>query len=269
MFLNYLPGTRTGTLLKVLMNGYMSIKENISVQLVSLKRKFVYNLERFASWLLYRVLFRPGVFLPKRLIKFFCSWEICQRKKDIPVSREVWDSQYMAGRWDYMAQLRELNRYSVIIGYLQHLKIGGSILDVGCGEGNLLKRLCPEWYSKYLGIDISQVAIEKACQKVNEKSVFINDDAERYEPKEMFDVIIFNESLYYFYNPVKTVENYVSMLNADGIIIISTFSNSKRAMTILKKIKDIYFLLDETQTTNNSRTWLCSVLLKNGADRLL
>ena len=104
---------------------------------------------------------------------------------------------------------------------------------------------------------------------MNEKSVFINDDAERYEPKEMFDVIIFNESLYYFYNPVKTVENYVSMLNADGIIIISTFSNSKRAMTILKKIKDIYFLLDETQTTNNSRTWLCSVLLKNGANRLL
>src|ERR1039458_2921005 len=79
-----------------------------------------------------------------------------------------WESTYEGGKWDYLNQLKELAHYSVIIGYINYFKHNGAVLDVGGGEGILFDRMRSCSYSRYVGIDISQIAIGHASKKKTE-----------------------------------------------------------------------------------------------------
>src|ERR671915_311901 len=68
-------------------------------------------------------------------------WERRKGRGDIPVPEAQWDSEYAAGDWDYLSDLEQAARFSVIAGHIQVLKPGASILDVGCGKGTLRERL--------------------------------------------------------------------------------------------------------------------------------
>jgi 2-polyprenyl-3-methyl-5-hydroxy-6-metoxy-1,4-benzoquinol methylase len=160
-----------------------------------------------------------------------------------------------------MRDLDELPRYSIIAGYLQYLKPGGSVLDVGCGEGLLQQRLGLSGYSKYVGIDISETAINEASSRQDEKTSFICADAVTYTPNELFDVIVFNEALYYFDEPLKMVGKYIQYLNENGIFITCLYLNSERAASIWKRLKAVYNSLDEVKAANRSKSWIFNVFL--------
>jgi 2-polyprenyl-3-methyl-5-hydroxy-6-metoxy-1,4-benzoquinol methylase len=149
------------------------------------------------------------------------------------------DAEYKAGRWDYLANDDELSRFSVIVGYCQHLNKNVKILEIGCGEGLLKARLCSSTYSFFTGIDISEEAIKKALIKKDEKSDFVEVDAMRYSPKEKFDIIIFNECLIYFENPAALVSKYINHLNENGFIMVSIFYESIRSKKIWKVIEPL------------------------------
>src|ERR1700727_1926488 len=91
-------------------------------------------------------------------------------------SAQTWEAQYAAGRWDFLAQLSELARFSVLAGYICHLKPGGAVLDTGCGQGVLLRRLPRSSYSRYVGIDLSASAISVAQEHGNDCSTFLAAD---------------------------------------------------------------------------------------------
>jgi len=226
-----------------------------------------YILKREVADSIYHLLNAMGQRIPfiGKLASLFNSWEERQKRKrsEIPISGDAWDCQYSAGLWSYMEQLEQLARYSVIVGYLQYLKPGGSVLDIGCGEGVLLKKLSPHGYSRYMGIDISEVAIDKASRKQDEKTFFIRAEAENHIPTESFDAIVFNETLYYFDDPLDVIGKYVHALREYGILIISTFAASKRAVSVLKQVKAAYFLLDEVKTIHEPKFWICSVFVPN------
>ena len=95
---------------------------------------------------------------------------------------ETWEAQYAAGRWDFLAQLPELARFSILAGYIYHLKPGAAVLDTGCGQGALLGRLPGACYSRYVGIDLSGSAIAVAQKQQNERSTFLVADCEEYSP---------------------------------------------------------------------------------------
>jgi len=229
----------------------------------TLKSKFVRRIYRFLITVYYDILFGRRVPFAGKLAELVGSWEAQHNTGSIPQPREVWDYQYQGGKWNYMSEMDELARYSVIAGYLYHLKQGGAILDVGCGEGILLRRLGPTNYSKYVGIDLSQAAIDKASQWQNEQVQFLRADVESYTPTELFDVIVFNESLYYFQQPLGVVERYVQALKEGGIFVVSTYMSAKRAVSILERLKESYRLLDEVKTIHQdvscSKTFTCSV----------
>ncbi|HEY2662863.1 MAG TPA: hypothetical protein VGI47_00885 [Candidatus Binataceae bacterium] len=52
-----------------------------------------------------------------------------------------WEKEYASGQWSYMKGVDDLARYSLIVGYYDFFKAGGSILDLGCGEGILQQKL--------------------------------------------------------------------------------------------------------------------------------
>src|SRR3972149_11693837 len=79
--------------------------------------------------------------------------------RPIRVSNQFWEKRYKDGAWDRLRKSEELARYSLIVGYTHFFVKGGSILDVGCGEGILYEKLGKGYYSRYFGMDVSTVAI--------------------------------------------------------------------------------------------------------------
>ena len=98
------------------------------------------------------------------------------------------------------------------------------MLDIGCGDGILNERLAPQLYSHYLGIDLSEQAISRAKALYGDSNnEFLIANMEQFEPDRSFDVIVFNECLYYVSDPVGVVQKYEAYLKDQGIFIISMY----------------------------------------------
>ena len=227
-----------------------------------------FHMSQLIYFFYYRLVFGRSVLGEKKLSSLVHSLEKRQRKEDIPESKEVWDFQYLNKMWDYLSNNEEVSRYSVIIGYIQHFKPEGSILDIGCGMGILQERLSSFGYSRYVGIDISDTAIQRAHLKEDTKTVFINGDADSYSPLESFDIIIFNEILYCLDNPLEIFARYTNFLKENGIIITS-IQHTIRSTAVRRRIKKLYPTLVETKITNTYKdlTWFCNVFVPSKKTR--
>jgi 2-polyprenyl-3-methyl-5-hydroxy-6-metoxy-1,4-benzoquinol methylase len=162
-----------------------------------------------------------------------------------------WEREYASGRWSYLGGIDELAHYSVIVGYYAFLKPGGSVLDVGCGEGILQTRLSPHGYGRYLGIDFAAGAIDQLAERRDLATEFQVADAASFTTSQKFDAIIFNESLYYFRDPVSIVERYLDFLARDGIIIVS-MEVARNRVAIWNEIGTVLKAIDETTVFNGA-----------------
>jgi 2-polyprenyl-3-methyl-5-hydroxy-6-metoxy-1,4-benzoquinol methylase len=185
-----------------------------------------------------------------------------RRSDGLLQSAQTWEAQYAAGRWDFLAELSELARFSVLAGYICHLKPGGTVLDTGCGQGVLLRRLPSSGYSRYVGIDLSASAISVAQAQGNERATFLAADCEEYSPAEHFDVIVFNEVLCCLHDPLRTVERYARSLNPGGILLVSLCTAARGSGTILSRLKRAYATVDEVSVVHSGRkvSWVCTAL---------
>ena len=175
-------------------------------------------------------------------------------------SPQAWEAQYAAGKWDYLARLSELSRYSVLVGYICHLQPGGVVLDAGCGQGVLLSRLPDFAYSKYVGIDVSETAIMEARKLEKGPRDFLVTNCEGYDPGEPFDVIVFNEVLYCLRDPLAVVERYTRSLRADGVVLVSMCTAARGADAILERLLTEYLPVDQTRVTHGQTgiSWDCA-----------
>ena len=208
--------------------------------------------------LYYKLLFGRRFPFSERLAARVHAWEVATGRGDAPVGKDVWEEQYRRGYWELMRGLDELARYNVIAGYLQALKSGGSVLDVGSGEGLLADHLRPFGYRRYHGIDLSEAAIAQAAPRADERTTFTAADAETWVPQGTFDAVVFNECVYYFNDPVGSVRRYEPYLEPGGCFVVSTF-RSRRADVIAKRLKEVYPLLEETAITNRKGTWVIRI----------
>lgn len=153
-----------------------------------------------------------------------------------------WNKQYQKGKWDYLNNDTEEVRYIQIIDFIKKHGIENpTILDLGCGEGILNEKLSTYNYNHILGVDYSKVSIKNANNKNIPKSKFIVADLHDYEPKGMFDIIIFNEAFYYIHESVraKVLKVMLKHLKQDGILISSIYKEGTGCWE--------YFDIDELQ----------------------
>jgi len=172
-----------------------------------------------------------------------------------------WEKEYLRGQWTYMKGVQELARYSVIVGYYGFFKRQGTILDVGCGEGILQRKLADFGYHRYTGIDICANAITKAALHADSRTQFRRSDIEGFVPDQKFDTIIFNEVLYYFSDPAAIVRRLADALEPDGIMIASIWTNRldrRKSLQIWRLIGSIAEVIDST-TAANRETWTIKV----------
>jgi 2-polyprenyl-3-methyl-5-hydroxy-6-metoxy-1,4-benzoquinol methylase len=164
-------------------------------------------------------------------------------------SEASWRDEYASGEWDRLWDIGELGHYTVVAGYFGRMKPGGSVLDVACGEGILRKHLQTHGYSRYLGIDVTPEAIATASKSKDERTDFVVADATRFATDQRFDVIIFNECLYYFADPMAIVNRYCEFLEEDGIVIVSNF-NSLVNLGTIDSIRKTFDIDDEVSLIN-------------------
>jgi 2-polyprenyl-6-hydroxyphenyl methylase/3-demethylubiquinone-9 3-methyltransferase len=179
-------------------------------------------------------------------------------------SKETLETEYSSGTWDYLGGTTELARFSIVVGYCHYFKAEGTILELGCGEGILKDRLCPLKYSRYLGVDISSEAIHRASYKQDEKSSFVREDARIYNPDQRFDVIVFNECLEYFQDPLSLVRRYQRFLEKKGVFIVSMFvgRDTVRSKRIWKILEAVYSAEAETRvSTKPGYSWNIKVFM--------
>ncbi len=143
------------------------------------------------------------------------------------VKKRLWDKDFSGGKWDFIDDTAG----DCIYPHLEKYAQGGDILDLGCGPGNTANELASGAYRSYTGVDISEVALQKAVKRTQEndrsgKNRFVRSDFLGYAPTQEFDVILFRESLYHVpYGQVLPIlAKYSRQLKKNGVFIVRLYA---------------------------------------------
>ncbi len=203
----------------------------------------------------------------RRVVKWADEWG--RRLGVLPYRPErrttqEWSAAYGAGALDYYAQLDELARYSVIIGYVgwvasEVLARPPSVLDVGCGSGVLRRRLEEAPFSDYVGIDLSDAAIEVARRQAFSRSRFVVGDVTTTELGQ-FDVVVLNEVLYYAGDALAFLERVRKLLREGGIVFVSMWRHPGDRL-LWKTVDTAFRVIDRVEVRNranpmNAQGWI-------------
>jgi 2-polyprenyl-3-methyl-5-hydroxy-6-metoxy-1,4-benzoquinol methylase len=146
------------------------------------------------------------------------------------LKRILWNKEYSGHKWDFADHTENDCVYS----HLQKHAANGSILDLGCGTGNTANELDANAYQKYLGVDISEVCLEKARRRSEgngraAKNEFVSGDILLFTTSEKFEVILFRESLYHVpMGKIKsTLNRYGKNLKDNGVFVVRLYTADK------------------------------------------
>jgi SAM-dependent methyltransferase len=139
------------------------------------------------------------------------------------LKKALWDQEFIGDHWEFI----DRTIGDCVYPYLERHTKNGTILDLGCGPGNTATELVSSAYQSYLGVDISDAALDKARRRSQEsgrsaKNRFVQADFIDYLPATTFDVILFRESLYHV--PLgwvkSTLARYANYLADGGVFIV-------------------------------------------------
>jgi 2-polyprenyl-3-methyl-5-hydroxy-6-metoxy-1,4-benzoquinol methylase len=144
-----------------------------------------------------------------------------------PASRSVaeWDRSYESNDLEYLAGLGELPRYSVIVGYICWLGGRPKVLDVGCGEGLLRVRMASVPFDRYVGVDLSPVAIAKARRLEDDRTHFAVGGPEAAGARP-FDIVVLNEILSIVDDPEALLRAAIERLAPGGYALSSNWRHA-------------------------------------------
>jgi SAM-dependent methyltransferase len=155
------------------------------------------------------------------------------------IKKKLWDRDFSSGKWDFIDNTAGDCVYPFLEKYANH----GDILDLGCGPGNTANELNSAAYKTYVGVDISEAALEKAVRRTKEngrtdKNSFVVSDFLGYAPSQDFDIILFRESLYHVpYGQVKPIlDKYSKHLKPGGVFIVRLYAGDERPGVIKPRV---------------------------------
>jgi len=109
-----------------------------------------------------------------------------------------------------------------------------SFLDVGCGNGWVVRKIAEEYYcKKAIGIDKSKNMILQAnTKKKNVKENYIHKNIESYKHQSKFDIIFSMESIYYVNSIEVALEKIYRLLKPGGRFFCGTDFYTDNTATI-------------------------------------
>lgn len=115
---------------------------------------------------------------------------------------------------------------------------GKRILDIGCGNGNVIRLLLKERQGDYYGVDLSAVMIEEAEKRLPDNVVLRSADVISLPfDDDFFDILICNASFHHYEEPEKAVAEMNRVLKPGGALILGdpTFPLLRRLFNWLIK----------------------------------
>lgn len=96
-----------------------------------------------------------------------------------------------------------------------------TLLDLGCGNGNILKILSENTETTLYGLDLSEEMINEAGKRLNKEITLTVGDSENlpYE-NNTFDCIICNASFHHYTNPDLVLSEIQRVLKKNGTFIL-------------------------------------------------
>lgn len=125
--------------------------------------------------------------------------------------------------WGFRTSTYEQVKYDRQIQAIQkYVDTPKRILEIGCAEGAHTEMLLEVFEeAELLGVDISEQAIDRAKERVDQnrvefQAVNILDEIEEID--EGFDIIVFSETLYYVADSISVRELFEFLSNLSGIL---------------------------------------------------
>lgn len=182
-----------------------------------------------------------------------------------------WNHEYSEGKWQYLTTLEQAARYGVVAAMVRQLGSALRLLDAGCGEGALLHYLRGGQLSAYLGVDFSDVAVQRAmlsrdgCDANVQVSYSCRDIAGFEESDyEAFDVVVFNEVLYALHDPVESVSRALSAGGGRAVVYSITAYHESVATLIGRVFRSRALEVVECRDTKRGKAWTIGLLQGKG-----
>ncbi len=182
------------------------------------------------------------------------------KRKILRDTRERWNYQYAKGQWDGLKDGYERERQEVVKAFFIKYANGGSLLEIGAGEGILPELVFQkQHYSTYIGVDVADEVMAKANQRLgDDRHHFVFGDMDNWQIKEKFDVILFNECINYAKNFDTTWTETLKSLNDGGIFIVSVHEY-KGSPQIWASFDQNFTVLEEKLVQNEFSKWMVKV----------
>ena len=158
-----------------------------------------------------------------------------------PARRWIWNDQFRQGQWDCL----RADRRKRVIELVEELAKGGRIVELACGEGILISAINPEVYDSYLGIDISDVALEAAVKKTQELGLFRcrfkQLDIADWPGDSELSLVILEECLYYLNaaQQRQLLSTCLNSLSPSGAVVVTFYSRARHERSI-ETCKEFY-----------------------------
>jgi SAM-dependent methyltransferase len=113
---------------------------------------------------------------------------------------------------------------------------------------------------RYLGIDIAEEAIRRAASRRDERTEFRRADAAELQVDGRFDIVVFNECLYYFPDPIGLLRSYERLLNDGGVFVVS-MHGVERTEFLWDMLAPLYRCEDGVRVVHEcGKSWTVKVL---------
>ncbi len=169
-----------------------------------------------------------------------------------PVKKRLWDVEFSNGRWDCLDRTAGDCVYPFLVKYASN----GSILDLGCGSGSTGNELDTAAYERYVGVDISDVAIARAQQRSEangraDRNRYRQSDILSYAPDQSFNVILFRDSIYYVpRRHIKAMLQRYAQYLEEGAVFIVRMADAEKYQDIVDTIES-HFAVVEKHTADD------------------
>lgn len=119
---------------------------------------------------------------------------------------------------------------------------GGSILDFGCGKGEIIREMGKiNPFAKYIGADVSKRGLEEARKNIPEADfVLINDGEEFPIQSDTVDFVFSSEVIEHVYDTENAIKEIARVLKQGGHILMTTPFHG-----FLKNLAIVFFGFDK------------------------
>ena len=100
-----------------------------------------------------------------------------------------------------------------------------NVLDVGCGTGEMLKRIAAKFPDVRLyGLDLSENMLRTAKEKLGDDADLTIGDAEALPFEDgTFDLLLCNDSFHHYPAPDKVLMEFMRVLKPEGTLLLSDY----------------------------------------------